>query len=119
MPASRGRRLREQLVQALLRRLLPKPRSPRGLDSRLGHYLLLLASVTGVLSGALVLIWVQESGEIAADADGLLADALGAGFMKLYAALIVIAAVRLLVAGAGLAKAGASRRRNRIARRHC
>jgi signal transduction histidine kinase/DNA-binding NarL/FixJ family response regulator/purine-cytosine permease-like protein len=84
-----GASLREQINQALAR-LLPKTLSAR-LDSRLGHYLLLLTIVTSVISSALALIWMQESGEIAADAT--LIAALGAGFLKLYAVLVVIAAV--------------------------
>lgn len=84
-----GASLREQINKALAR-LLPKALSAR-LDSRLGHYLLLMTIVTSVISSALALIWMQESAEIAADA--ALIDALGAGFLKLYAVLVVIAAV--------------------------
>jgi len=84
-----GASLREQ-TNAALAKLLPKPLASR-LDSRLGHYLLLLTIVTSVITSALALIWMQESAEIADKP--LLIEALGAGFLKLYAVLVVIAAV--------------------------
>ncbi|WP_293387200.1 ATP-binding protein [Nevskia sp.] len=85
-----GASLREQIA-ATLAKLLPKVVSAR-LDSRLGHYLLLLTIVTGVLTGALALIWVQESSLLVAS-NLALHEALGSGFLKLYAVLVVIAAV--------------------------
>ncbi|WP_293372569.1 ATP-binding protein [Nevskia sp.] len=84
-----GASLREQ-TNAALAKLLPTALSSR-LDSRLGHYLLLLTIVTSVITGALALIWMQESAAVVTDA--ALIDALGSGFLKLYAVLIVIAAV--------------------------
>jgi signal transduction histidine kinase/CheY-like chemotaxis protein/purine-cytosine permease-like protein len=85
-----GASLREQ-INATLKRLLPTPLAAR-LDSRLGHYLLLFGIVSGVLGAALALIWVQESSLLVAS-DAALQEALQAGFLKLYAVLIVIAAV--------------------------
>jgi len=85
-----GASLREQ-INATLARLLPKTVSAQ-LDSRLGHYLLLFGIVSGVLSCALALIWVQESSLLVASEQAL-HEALRAGFLKLYAVLIVIAAV--------------------------
>ena len=85
-----GASLREQIA-ATFAKLLPGSLATR-LDSRIGQYLLLFGIVAGVLSCALALIWVQESSLLVAG-NPALHEALGSGFLKLYAVLIVIAAV--------------------------
>jgi signal transduction histidine kinase/purine-cytosine permease-like protein/DNA-binding NarL/FixJ family response regulator len=79
----------EQL-NAALRRLLPRAWWPQ-LDHGLGRYLLLMAVVAPALAGLLAMLYHLELRGV--DPGSALAAALRAGFLKAYAALLLVGAV--------------------------
>lgn len=74
---------------ALLRRLLPRPIWPY-LDTGLGHYLLVMLFVVPGLAGLFALMYHQELRQLG-DQAALLAPALRLGFLKAFAALLLVA----------------------------
>ncbi|MEY4749051.1 MAG: hypothetical protein RIQ60_1265 [Pseudomonadota bacterium] len=83
----------------LLARLLPRPWVPY-LDRGLGHYLLLMLLITPLLGGVFALLYHEEIAQLAGrlDAGGApiaerLAPVLRTGFIKAYAALLLVAGV--------------------------
>jgi signal transduction histidine kinase/purine-cytosine permease-like protein/DNA-binding NarL/FixJ family response regulator len=81
--------------QAAARALLPAPITRR-LDTELGRYLLLMAAIVPVLGMLFVMIWQHELRQLGDAGDGVkaaMAQAIGLGFMKVYAALVVVAAI--------------------------
>jgi len=74
---------------ALLRRLLPRAIWPY-LDTGLGHYLLVMLFVVPGLAGLFALMYHQELRHLG-DAAGQLAPALKLGFLKAFAALLLVA----------------------------
>lgn len=87
-------RLSEQWT-ASLRRLLPRRVWPY-LDAGLAHYLLIMLVIAPVLAAVLGLLYRQEVQSLAMDLGGnatsLLDAALRAGFLRVYAVLLLIAA---------------------------
>lgn len=78
---------------AALRRVLPKSAWPY-LDTGLGHFLLLMAVVAPLLAAVFGLLYHQELRALdvmAADAAVFARDALQAGFLKAFFALLVVA----------------------------
>jgi len=80
-----------QQFNAALTRLLPQSASAR-LNTRLGHYLLLMALTSGVLAVALSLIYLQESALMVNAADEAI-TALRDTFLKIYAVLLLADAI--------------------------
>lgn len=74
---------------ALLRRLLPRAIGPY-LDTGLGHYLLVMLFVVPGLAGLFALMYHQELRHLG-DAAPQLAPALKLGFIKAFAALLLVA----------------------------
>ncbi|MGA0610239.1 ATP-binding protein [Caldimonas sp. KR1-144] len=74
---------------ALLRRLLPRAIGPY-LDTGLGHYLLVMIFVVPGLAGLFALMYHQELRQLGEQAQ-LLAPALKLGFLKAFAALLLVA----------------------------
>lgn len=72
---------------ALLRRILPVAVSGR-VNTRLGHYLLLMLLTSSVLGVALSLIYLQEAADLAHTAAGML-PTLRATFFKIFGVLLV------------------------------
>jgi signal transduction histidine kinase/CheY-like chemotaxis protein len=73
---------------ATLRRVLPRALGPT-LDAGLGHYLLLMAAVVPLLAALLGLLYLHE----AQQADPAYAAALPPLFLKLFAALLLVAGI--------------------------
>jgi signal transduction histidine kinase/purine-cytosine permease-like protein len=81
--------------QAAARTLLPAPLWQR-LNTELGRYLLLMAAIVPALGMLFYMIYQHELRQIPDGGDGLheaMAQGLGLGFMKLYAALVVVSAI--------------------------
>jgi signal transduction histidine kinase/CheY-like chemotaxis protein/purine-cytosine permease-like protein len=82
--------------QSALRRVLPQRWWPQ-LDAGLGHFLLLMLVIAPVLAAVLGLLYRHElQGAMALDlpwVEGGLQAALHAGFVKVYAALLMVSAV--------------------------
>ena len=77
-----------QQFSKLTQRLLPSAASTR-LNTRLGHYLLLMSLSVSVIAAALSLIYLQES-TLVANADPAIAAALRATFWKVFGVLFVV-----------------------------
>jgi signal transduction histidine kinase/CheY-like chemotaxis protein len=77
-------------IAAALRRLLPAPLSTQ-LNSRLGHYLLLLAAMATALAIGLSLIYLQES--IVSATSPEIAGLLRSAFLKIFAVLLLASGV--------------------------
>jgi signal transduction histidine kinase/CheY-like chemotaxis protein len=80
-----------QQFNAAIARILPQSASAR-LNTRLGHYLLLMVLTSGVLAVALSLIYLQESALLTNAADGAI-TALRDTFLKIYAVLLLADAI--------------------------
>lgn len=80
-----------QQFTAMLARLLPSAASAR-MNTRLGHYLLLMLLTSSVLAVALSLVYLQES-SLLANASPEINAALRATFLKIYAVLLLADAV--------------------------
>src|SRR5438105_7728232 len=81
--------------QSVARALLPAPMWRR-LNTELGRYLLLMAAIVPLLGMLFYMIWQHELRQIVDLGDGAreaLAQGIGLGFMKVYAALVVVAAI--------------------------
>ena len=76
---------------AALRALLPRPVWPY-LDTGLGHYLLLMALIVPLLAGLFVALY-QQSLPVPADVAGLAALALRDGYVKAFAALLLVSGI--------------------------
>jgi signal transduction histidine kinase/CheY-like chemotaxis protein/purine-cytosine permease-like protein len=85
-----GAALTDQFT-ALIRRLLPSQVSPR-LDTRLGHYLLLMLLTTSVLGMAMWLIYHEES-SVQLAATPLLIPILHTTLLKIFGVLFVAAGI--------------------------
>ncbi|HZE91412.1 MAG TPA: ATP-binding protein [Rhizobacter sp.] len=75
----------------LLHKLLPRSMWPF-LETGLVHYLLLMACVTPVLAGMFGLLYHQEA-QLLADPGGALESALRVGFIKAFAALLLVSGI--------------------------
>jgi len=81
--------------RAAARALLPAPLTRR-LETELGRYLLLMAAIVPALGMLFVMIYRHELRQLVDLGDGgkeAMAQAIGLGFMKVYAALVVVAAI--------------------------
>src|SRR5205814_3852021 len=81
--------------QAAARALLPAPWW-RKLDTELGRYLLLTSAIVPLLGLLFYMIYQHELRQIVDLSDGArdaLAQGIGLGFMKVYAALVVVSAI--------------------------
>ncbi|MFL6662721.1 MAG: ATP-binding protein, partial [Rhizobacter sp.] len=81
--------------QAAARRLLPMALWQR-LDTELGRYLLLMAAIVPALGMLFYMAYQHELRQLVDLGDGVrdaMAQSLGFGFMKIYAALVVVAAI--------------------------
>ncbi|MEJ7929307.1 ATP-binding protein [Ramlibacter sp. AN1015] len=80
--------------RATLRWLLPRRAWPF-LDAGLGHFVLLMLVIAPLLAAVFALLWRQELAALDAggEAAEALATVLGAGFLKAYLALLVVAGI--------------------------
>ncbi|HEV7912867.1 MAG TPA: ATP-binding protein [Albitalea sp.] len=81
--------------QAAARKLLPATVWMR-LNTELGRYLLLMAAIVPVLGMLFYMIYQHELRQLVDSGDGVrdaMAQAIGLGFMKVYAALVVVSAI--------------------------
>ncbi|HEX6707815.1 MAG TPA: ATP-binding protein [Albitalea sp.] len=81
--------------QAAARKLLPAAWWKR-LDTELGRYLLLMCAIVPLLGMLFYMIWQHELRQLVDTGDGVkeaMAQVIGLGFMKVYAALVVVAAI--------------------------
>ncbi len=81
--------------QAAARSVLPRAVWTR-LDSELGRYLLLMAVLVPLLGMVFYLIYQHELHQLVDNADGMheaIAQSVGMGFMKVFAALVVVTAI--------------------------
>jgi len=81
--------------RAAARALLPAPLMRR-LDTELGRYLLLMAAILPALGLLFLFVWRHELRQLVDPGDGMqqaMGQALGLGFMKVFAALGVVTAV--------------------------
>ena len=81
--------------QAAARAVLPRAVWTR-LDSELGRYLLLMAALVPLLGMVFYLIYQHELHQLAFSTDGVreaIAQSVGMGFMKVFAALVVVTAI--------------------------
>jgi signal transduction histidine kinase/CheY-like chemotaxis protein/purine-cytosine permease-like protein len=85
-----GARVADQFT-ATLAKLLPQAASMR-INTRLGHYLMLMLLTSAVLAAALTLIYLQESSLLVSAAPEVVV-ALRATFLKIYAVLLLVDAI--------------------------